>query len=53
VLGRDAPYAERLLFTPTHGETGDRDESIAGSSMVHQAWEKVKDLVAGGGDVPR
>ena len=52
VLGRDAPYAEGLLFEPRSGETGDPDESIIASGMAHQAKEKIKD-VFGGGEPPR
>ena len=52
VLGRDAPYAEGLLFDPPAQETADPDESIIASGMVHQAKEKVKDLF-GAGDPPK
>lgn len=44
-LGRSAPYAEKLLFTPPSGETGDPDEAIIGDHMAHQTLEKVKDVV--------
>ncbi|CAA9309701.1 MAG: hypothetical protein AVDCRST_MAG71-607 [uncultured Lysobacter sp.] len=50
-IGRDAPYAERLLFTPPAGETGDPDEAIIASHMARQAVEKVKD-VFGRGSMP-
>ncbi len=53
VMGRDAPYAERLLFTPPEGPTGDRDEAMAAEAMTHQAFEKAKDALGGGGEVPR
>lgn len=52
VMGREAPYAESLLFTPSAADTGDPDEAIAGPSMAHQAGEKVKDMF-GAGDPPR
>lgn len=48
VLGRDAPYAERLLFDPPTAETGDPDESIIASGMAHQAKEKIKDIFGAG-----
>lgn len=51
VMGRDAPYAERLLFTPPDGSTGDPDEAVAAGSMAHQTFEKVKDAL-NDGDVP-
>ncbi len=52
VLGRDAPYAERLSVDVPAGDTNDPDESIVASDMVEQMKEKLKDL-AGEGDVPR
>lgn len=52
LLGRDAPYAEGLLFTSPAEETADPDESIIASGMVHQVMEKVKDTF-GAGDTPR
>jgi hypothetical protein len=51
VLGRDAPYAEGLLFQPPAGETGDADESIIATGMAHQAKEKIKDAF-GAGETP-
>jgi len=51
VLGRDAPYAEGLLFTPPTAETADPDESIIASGMVHQLKEKIKDAF-GAGETP-
>lgn len=51
VLGRDAPYAEGLLFTPPTAETADPDESIIASGMAHQLKEKVKDAF-GAGETP-
>ncbi len=50
-LGRDAPYAERLLFTPPSG-TADPDEAIIAPSMGRQMIEKVKD-VFGAGNPPQ
>lgn len=52
VLGRDAPYAERLQVTPPAKETADPDESIITGPMADQIAEKLKDLV-GGGEPPR
>lgn len=52
VLGRDAPYAERLQVTPPAKETADPDESIITGSMADQIAEKLKDLV-GAGEPPR
>lgn len=52
VLGRDAPYAEGLLFDPPAEETADPDDSIIASGMAHQVKEKIKD-VFGAGDPPK
>ena len=52
VMGRDAPYAERLLFAPPTGETADPDESIIAEGMIDQAKEKVKDIF-GAGETPQ
>ncbi|MBT2530478.1 hypothetical protein J7E91_35335 [Streptomyces sp. ISL-99] len=51
VMGRSAPYAEKLLFTPPENTT-DPDESVIPQSMAHQAVEKVKD-VFGAGETPK
>ncbi|WP_157937179.1 hypothetical protein [Geodermatophilus chilensis] len=51
-MGRDAPYAERLLFTPPTEQTADPDEAILAESMGHQMVEKVKDAF-GAGDTPQ
>lgn len=51
VMGRPAPYAERLLFTPPEGGTADPDESAMGAEMLEQMVEKAKDAF-GGGEVP-
>lgn len=50
-MGRDAPYAERLLFEPRMG-SGDPDEGIIGNAMMDQLAEKMKDLV-GAGSTPQ
>lgn len=44
VMGRDAPYAEKLLFDVPQGDTTDPDERIDPGPMAHQAGEKVRDL---------
>ena len=51
-MGREAPYADGLLFTPPAGDTADPDDAVAAPSMAHQAVEKVKDAF-GAGDTPR
>lgn len=50
-MGRDAPYAERLLFEPPLVETGDPDEAIIAGHMARQTVEKIKD-VFGKGETP-
>ncbi len=50
-MGRDAPYAERLLFEPLSG-TADPDEAVIATSIGKELVEKVKD-VFGAGDPPR
>lgn len=50
-LGRDAPYAERLLFQ-TAEAAADPDQPMIGSAMLDQTLEKIKDFV-GAGDPPR
>lgn len=45
VLGREAPYAERLLFEVPSGKTADLDESIIAEPMARQMAEKMKDLI--------
>ncbi len=52
VMGRDAPYAERLLFDPPGEDTADPDEAIIARDMLEQMKEKLKDLV-GQGNVPQ
>ncbi|MDP8959046.1 MAG: hypothetical protein M3N51_07570 [Actinomycetota bacterium] len=51
VLGRPAPYAEKLQFTPPEQETADPDQSIITGPMADQIGEKIKDIV-GAGDLP-
>jgi hypothetical protein len=51
VMGRDAPYAERLLFTPAMEGSGDPDESVIAPAMAEQMLEKVKDAF-GAGETP-
>ncbi|HVM00082.1 MAG TPA: hypothetical protein VM324_12385 [Egibacteraceae bacterium] len=47
-MGRNAPYAERLLFeAPTDG-TEDLDSSMISGAVAHQAAGKVKDAFGGG-----
>lgn len=47
-MGRDAPYAERLLFQPPTQETGDPDEAIIAPHVAYQAAEKIKDVFGKG-----
>ena len=47
-LGRNAPYAERLLFEVPQGGTEDLDESKIAGAIAAQTAGKVKDLVTGG-----
>jgi hypothetical protein len=49
-LGRNAPYAERLLFDIPTGGTEDLDSSMIGGAMLQQAAGKVKDLITRGDD---
>ncbi len=46
-LGRNAPYAERLLFEVPEGGTEDLDESMITGPLVEQMAGKVKDLLTG------
>lgn len=48
VLGRDAPYAEGLLFAPAADGAADPDESIIAGAIGHQLGEKVKDALGMG-----
>lgn len=47
MLGRPAPYAERLLFEPPKGGTVDPDEAVMSPHMINQMKEKAKDVVSG------
>ena len=44
MLGRPAPYAERLLFEPPQGGTADPDEANIPSHMLNQMKEKAQDV---------
>ena len=48
MLGRPAPYAERLLFQPPKGGTMDPDEGLMTPHMLNQMGEKAKDIFGGG-----
>lgn len=48
-LGREAPYAERLLFALPGGGTEDPDENMGAGPVLRQAAGKVKDVLTGGG----
>lgn len=50
MLGRPAPYAERLQFDPPHGGTADKDEAMIAPHMLNQMKEKAKDLFSDGGN---
>jgi hypothetical protein len=52
VMGREAPYAERLHFTPPAEGAADPDEAILAPEMAEQMAEKIKDLF-GAGTPPR
>jgi polyhydroxyalkanoate synthesis regulator phasin len=45
MMNRPAPYAEALQFEVSKEDTMDTDEVTIGGAMVHQAIEKVEDLV--------
>lgn len=45
VMGRDAPYAEKLLFDVPQGDTADPDERIDAGPMSHQAVKKARDAL--------
>ncbi|MBT2512204.1 hypothetical protein [Arthrobacter sp. ISL-30] len=44
-LGREAPYAERLLFDMPEGGTEDLDESAIGEAITEEFAGKVKDTL--------
>lgn len=47
MMGRAAPYAERLLFDPPAGGTVDLDQAMIAGKMANQMAQKAKDMVAG------
>jgi hypothetical protein len=47
-LGRDAPYAERLLFEVPQGGTEDLEESKLSGAVLQQLAGRLKDAVTGG-----
>ena len=49
-LGRNAPYAERLLFEVPKGGTEDLDETTIPHAALQQTAGKLKDLVTGGSE---
>ena len=51
-LGRDAPYAERLLFEVPQGGTADPDEGHIAGAIAQQTAGKVKDVVTGSPEEP-
>jgi hypothetical protein len=46
-LGREAPYAERLLFEVPQSGTEDLDESAISGPILKQAAGKLKDVITG------
>jgi hypothetical protein len=48
VLGRSAPYAQGLLFTPPSGDTAEPEKSVIPASTAHQTVENVKDMFGAG-----
>jgi len=51
-LGRNAPYAERLLFDVPNGGTEDLDEGHLAGAVIQQATGKLKDIVTGDEEEP-
>ncbi|MDQ3879946.1 MAG: hypothetical protein M3295_02545, partial [Chloroflexota bacterium] len=47
-LGRNAPYAERLLFDVPDGGTEDLDSTTVAPALLQQMAGKVKDVVTRG-----
>jgi hypothetical protein len=45
MMNRPAPYAEKLQFDVSSGNTIDTDEVMIGGAMIHQATEKVQDMM--------
>lgn len=49
MMNRDAPYTEGVRFTqPSEADTGYRDEPVMKGPTLHQAVEKVKDVLGVG-----
>ncbi len=46
-LGREAPYAERLLFEVPEGDTEDLDKTTIGGAVLEQMAGKAKDMLPG------
>jgi hypothetical protein len=46
-MGRQAPYAERLLFEVPEGGTEDLDHSMISGAIVQQTAGKIKDVLTG------
>jgi hypothetical protein len=51
-LGRDAPYAERLLFELPRGGTEDLDKSAISGAIARQFAGKTKDVLTGSQEEP-
>jgi hypothetical protein len=47
MMNRPAPYAEKLQFDVSSDDTVDTDYVMIGDAMVHQAAEKVEDIIEG------
>jgi hypothetical protein len=45
MMNRPAPYAEKLQFDVSSDDTLDTDEVMIGPAMMHQAGEKVEDIM--------
>lgn len=49
LLNREAPYTESVVFAqPSEADTGYRDDPVMKESTLHQAVEKVKDVLGAG-----
>lgn len=46
-MNRPAPYTEKLQFEPPQRRAADPDEAILAGPMMHQAFEKAKDVIQG------
>ncbi len=51
-LGREAPYAERLLFDVPSGGTEDLDESRVSGAIAQQTVGKIRDVLTGSESEP-